>query len=74
MTEPTIYQHLSNQGVSRRDFLKLCGLLAGAMGLRCAAPVQASGLPAHLAKADETDLTAETVARALERKPRVPVI
>ena len=74
MSEPTIYQHLSNQGLTRRDFLKLCGLLAGAMGLRCASPVQASGLPQHLVNDAEADQATEMVARALESKPRVPVI
>jgi len=72
MTEPTIYQHLLDQGLSRREFLKLCGVLAGAMGLRCAAPVLASGLPAHLV--NDNASAAEAVAQALESKPRLPVI
>jgi hydrogenase small subunit len=72
MAEETIYQQLRREGVSRREFLKLCGLLAGAMGLRYAPPVEASDLPAHLARGGYTP--ARLVARALESKPHVPVI
>jgi hydrogenase small subunit len=52
----------------------MCGLLAGAMGLRYAAPAQASGLPAQLADAHETERVTELVAQALESKTRLPVI
>jgi Ni,Fe-hydrogenase I small subunit len=48
MPEETIGQHLKRQGVSRRDFVKMCGVLVGAMGLRYAPPLDDSGLPAHL--------------------------
>jgi len=71
MAEETIYQHLQRKGLSRRDFLKMCGLLAGAMGLRYTPPVEASNLPAHLTRGVSP---AQLVARALESKPRVPVI
>lgn len=72
MTEPTIYQHLLSQGLPRRDFFKLCGAVAGAMGLRYAAPARASGLPGTL-ESDVNPLT-NMVARALQAKPRLPII
>ena len=50
MPEETIAQSLKKKGVSRRDFLKLSGLLATAMGLHIAPPVAASGLPFKLAR------------------------
>jgi hydrogenase small subunit len=72
MAEETVYEHLRREGVSRRDFLKLCGMLAGVIGLRHAPPLEASDLPAHLARSGYNP--AKLVARALESKPRVPVI
>jgi hydrogenase small subunit len=71
MGQETIKEYLLRNGVSRRQFLKYCGVLAGAMGLSAAAPVGASGLPRHLAAG--TTL-AEQVAQALEARPRLPVI
>ena len=72
MAEETIYTHLQKKGVSRRDFMKLCGVLVGVMGLQFAPPVSANGLPddAALGELDPVQL----VAHALETKPRVPVI
>jgi len=72
MAEETIYQHLRKQGVSRRDFLRMSGILAAAMGLHHAPPAAASGLPDDLLAVP--DAVVETVAQALEVKPRVPVI
>lgn len=71
MSEKTIYQHLQEQGVSRRDFLKLCGILVGAMGISVP-PLGASDLPLHLDDVDQR--TFQSVAKALESKSRVPVI
>lgn len=71
MAKETIYEHLVNQGVSRREFMKLCGLLVGAMGLKSVPPVQASNLPSHLARGPKL---VHTVAKALETRLRVPVI
>ena len=71
MSEETIYEHLRREGVSRRDFVKLCGLLAGAMGLNSLPPFKASGHPQGLAEGSNP---AGMVARALASKPRVPVI
>lgn len=71
MPDETVYEHLQKQGISRRDFMKMCGLLAGAMGLQYAPPVSASGLPDGLPwGADPADI----VAHALEAKQRAPVI
>lgn len=72
MAEETIYQHLRAQGVSRRDFLRMSGILAAAMGLHHAPPAAASGLPDDLVAVPDT--VVETVVQALEVKPRVPVI
>ena len=71
MSEETIYQHLRREGVTRRDFVKLCGLLAGAMGLNSLPPVKASALPLELAQGSNP---ADVVARALASKPRLPVL
>jgi hydrogenase small subunit len=72
MAGETIYEEMKKAGVSRRSFLKFCGLMAGAMGLNALPPVQASGLPANLVKPD-TQMV-KRVAQALQSKPRLPVI
>lgn len=72
MAEKTIYEHLRDQGLSRRDFLKMCGLLAGVMGFAGMPPFETRGLPAKLNKAGSDPV--KMVARALESQPRVPVI
>ena len=71
MPEETIYKNMKDRGVSRRDFLKLSGLLATAMGLTAVPPLDDSGLPAHLeGRARATRM----VAKALETAQRLPVI
>lgn len=72
MTDETIYRHMKDEGVSRRDFLKMCGLVVGAMGMTKMPPLNASGLPASLNKVDGSTLN--HVAEAMESKPRLPVI
>jgi hydrogenase small subunit len=67
MGEKTIYQQLKEEGLSRRDFMKFCGLLSGMMGLEFVAPAKALGA---LARPDP----ARMVAEALESKPRLPLI
>ena len=32
MADESIYEELSKEGLSRRSFMKFCGLMAGAMG------------------------------------------
>ena len=71
MPEETIADGLKKQGVSRRDFLKLSGLLAAAMGLNVAPPVYASGLPSKLARGYQAN---RAIASAMGTKPRLPVI
>ncbi len=71
MTEETIYKRLERRGYTRRDFLRTCGLLVGAMGLRNAPPFLNGRLPSDLARGEQTVLA---VARALEAKARLPVI
>jgi hydrogenase small subunit len=67
MGEKTIYQHLKSEGLSRRDFMKFCGLVSGMMGLEFLPPVKALGA---LAGRDPARLVAE----ALESKARLPLI
>ena len=71
MARKTIYEHLQGEGISRREFMKTCGLLVGAMGLKNVPPIQGSNLPAHLAKGGKL---VHKIARQLETRPRVPVI
>jgi len=70
MPEETIQKSIASQGVSRRDFLKLSGLLAAAMGLQMP-PIEASGMPSEIARGYTP---AEFVANALETAQRAPVI
>jgi hydrogenase small subunit len=65
MPDPTIAQELREKGVSRREFLKISGLLAGVAGL-LDAPVDLLGA--------RTKDPAEIVAEALETAVRAPVI
>ena len=71
MPEKTIQQAMKERGVSRRDFLKLSGLLAAAMGLTAVPPVEASGLPANLGRGYEPH---EDIVHALATAQRAPVI
>lgn len=71
MPAKTISQELKAQGVSRRDFLKLSGMLAAAMGLTALPPVEESGLPSKLARGYQPNMQ---VAKALETAQRAPVI
>lgn len=76
MPDDTIGQHLKRRGISRREFVKMCGLLVGAMGMRFAPPLElADGtpLPAHLDTA-RGYATANLIANALQARQRVPVI
>jgi hydrogenase small subunit len=71
MPKETIAHNLEKQGVSRREFLKLSGLLAAAMGLR--------GSPFEFTKSDpmntaDEKLLKRTILQAMESKPRLTVI
>lgn len=71
MAEDSIMDELNNEGVSRRDFMKLCGLMAGMMGMQYLPPSAKSVLGGNLRSAYAP---AKLVARALQDKPRLPVI
>jgi len=70
MSDNNVHQ-LDDQRVSRRDFLKLSGLLAAAMGLTAIPPVEASGLPAELGRSYQPN---DEIIHALETAQRAPVI
>lgn len=71
MTDETIAENLRKNGVTRRDFLKLSGILAAAMGLKLPPPVRGSGLPPKLGRGRQVE---SDILQALETKPRLPVI
>jgi hydrogenase small subunit len=73
MADESIFGEMKKAGLSRREFLKFCGLTAGAIGLTALPPIQESGLPSHLVKSSNTRAV-QQVAHALETKPRLPVI
>ena len=71
MDDKSIYSELKNQGVSRRDFLKISGMVAGAIGMTQLPPMELSGANTTIARTyDPTKM----VAKALSTKSRVPVI
>ena len=74
MAEETIYQNLHRTGFSRRDFIKMCGALAGLLGLNQAPPVEAIWLPDHLARMAPESTPTQWVFRSFESKARLPVI
>jgi hydrogenase small subunit len=67
MSEKTVYEHWRAGGLSRRDFMKFCSMVAGMMGLEFLPPAGALGA---VAGPDP----AELVAEALTSKPRLPLI
>jgi hydrogenase small subunit len=67
MAEKTIYQQLKGEGLSRRDFMKFCGLLTGMMGF------ELSPAAGTLLGSPRSSLV-DRVAAALESKPRLPII
>jgi hydrogenase small subunit len=71
MPEETIAESLRKKGLSRRDFLKLSGMLAAAMGLRWAPPLL-DGYPLAVDKSGYQ--VQQAIVHALETKPRLPVI
>ena len=67
----TIYERFERQGYSRREFLRVCGLIVGAMGLHNV-PLLAYGDP-RPDSGPGTGIVLE-LARVLQTKPRLPVI
>jgi hydrogenase small subunit len=68
MGEETIYEHLRDEGVTRREFIRYCGILAGSMGLTALPP----GLPGTGGLGKQSLL--DQVVQALETTPRLPII
>ncbi len=71
MSEDSISNEMNKDGVSRRDFMKLCGLMAGMMGLEYLPPSAKNVVGGNLRSAYAP---ARLVAKALSEKPRLPVI
>ena len=71
MPKETIAQSLEKQGVSRRDFLKLSGLLAAAMGLNMEPPALTGKGSLKNARGYSVN---HAVLEAMETKTRLPVI
>jgi hydrogenase small subunit len=71
MPEKSIYKEMKDKGVSRRDFMKFCSSLAGAIGLTYLAPINVVGA---VTKADQKDFATNLVAKALTVNSRLPVI
>ncbi|MEI7848913.1 MAG: hydrogenase small subunit [Chloroflexota bacterium] len=71
MPEKTIYQDARKAGLSRRDFLKLSGMLAATLGLNTMPPIAESGLPLKMGEFSRTEAL---ITKAMESKPRLPVI
>ena len=72
MSDDTIYDHLAKKGVSRRNFLKISGAIAGAVGLHVNPLPGSKGLPANIKRANLK--ATHRVAQALKTKQRLPVI
>ncbi len=71
MNQKTIYEHIRQQGYSRRDFLAMCTALAGTMGFGLVPPLRANGDDTGTIQVDGLS---KLVANALENRPRLPII
>jgi hydrogenase small subunit len=71
MPEQSIFDEMKDKGVSRRDFMKLCSAVAGAIGLNYLPPVKLTGVSSKLRRSYRP---ADLVAKALSTKSRLPVI
>jgi hydrogenase small subunit len=71
MPEQSIFDEMKDKGVSRRDFMKLCSAVAGAIGLTYLPPVKLTGASSKLGRSYRP---ADLVAKALSTKSRLPVI
>ena len=67
MAEKTVYEHWRENGLSRRDFMKFCGVLSGMAGLEFVPAAKAFGAASGSGPAG-------LVAEALTSKPRLPLI
>lgn len=68
MGEQTISEHLRAEGVTRREFIQYCGILAGSLGL--------TAMPSGLDGSPDLGRRAllDRVVQALETSPRLPII
>jgi hydrogenase small subunit len=71
MPEKSIFQEMKDKGISRRDFMKICGAVAGAIGLNYLPPIERVAGSSKLAHGYRP---ADIVAKALTTKSRLPVI
>ncbi len=71
MPEKSIYEEMKEKGVSRRDFMKTCGVVAGAIGLTSLPPLNTVSAAGKVGRGFRPE---KLVAKALEAKSRLPVI
>jgi hydrogenase small subunit len=71
MTEETIYNEMKRSGVSRRQFLKTCGVIAASLGV---GKVTFAGGNNFARAKGSSEAVTKLVANALKTKPKVPVI
>jgi hydrogenase small subunit len=71
MADESIYDEMRKEGLSRRGFIKFCGLMAGAMGFSQMPPFETTVLSKRFAKGFKST---QLIASSLESKPRLPVI
>lgn len=72
MDDKSIYDEMKSKGVSRRDFMKISGLVAGAIGMTQLPAIDNIGKATG--KTGSFAPMAKMVSKALETKPRLPVI
>lgn len=71
MPDKSILDEMKDKGVSRRDFMKLCGAVAGAIGLTALPPVKGVEAASRFTRKYHP---ANMVAKAFSTKSRLPVI
>lgn len=71
MDDKSIFHEMKSRGVSRRNFLKFSGTVAGAIGLVTIQPITGKGISIPASHAFRP---ASLVTKALESKSRLPVI
>ncbi len=71
MDRKSIFEELRDEGVSRREFLKISGMVAGAIGMTTLPPVDGLSNNRVTQKVYEP---ARVVAKALASKPKLPII
>jgi len=72
MDDKSIFDDLKNKGMSRRDFMKFSGMVAGAIGMTQLPAIET--IAPNAVKTRAYNPTTKMVAKALTSKPRLPVI